>query len=142
MPIRQVSVAVKDKPGSIHEVCEILEKEQINIKAIIGTAKAEPAQLHMVTDDPDKAISVLNGKGFTTSSKEVLAVTAPDHPGGLNAILRTLHEIQVNVELIYPFIYLNNGEAILILEVDNVLEAKEVLNKHWIKVVGPEIYKT
>ncbi len=142
MPIRQVSVAVKNEPGSVHEVCEILEKEQINIKAIMGTAKEGPAQLHLVTDDPDKAISVLESRGFTTSSREVLAVITPDHPGGLNAVLRTLLEKKVNVELIYPFIYLNNNEAILILEVDKVLEAKEVLTEHWIKTVGEEIYKT
>ncbi len=143
MPIRQVSVAVQNNPGAVHEVCEILEKEQINIKAIMGTAKGSgPPQLHMVTDNPDKAISVLESKGFTTSSREVLAVTTPDHPGGLGAILRTLFEVGVNVELIYPFIYLNNNEAILILEVDKVLIAKEVLKKHWIKTVGQEIYKT
>jgi hypothetical protein len=126
----------------MHEVCEILEKEQLNIKAIMGTAKGGPPQLHLVTTNPDKAIAVLNSKGFTTSSKEVLAVITPDHPGGLNAILRTLFEKNVNVELIYPFIYLNNNEAILILEVDQVLEAKEVLNQHWIKMVGEEIYKS
>lgn len=142
MPIRQVSVAIKDRPGAVHEICEILEKEQINIKAIMGTAKGGPPQLHLVTNNPDKAIAVLNSKGFTTSSREVLAVITPDHPGGLNAILRTLYEKNVNVELIYPFIYLNNNEAILILEVDQVLEAKEVLNKHWIKMVGEEIYKS
>lgn len=142
MPIRQVSVSVQNRPGAVNEVCEILEKEQINIKAIMGTAKYGPPQLHMVTDNPDKSISVLDSKGFTTSSKEVLAVATPDHPGGLNAILRTLNEIKVNVELIYPFIYLNNKEAILILEVDNVISAKEILKKHWIKVVGEEIYKT
>lgn len=142
MPVRQVSVALRNSPGSVHEVCEILEKEQINIKAIMGTAKGGPAQLHMVTNDPDKSISVLDSKGFTTSSKEVLAVVTPDHPGGLNAILRTLLEKNVNVELIYPFIYLNSNEAILILEVDKVIEAKEVLKKHWIKMVGEEIYKS
>ncbi len=142
MPIRQVSVAIKNQPGAVHDVCEILEKEQINIKAIMGTAKAGPTQLHMVTDDPDKAISVLESRGYTTSSREVLAVITPDHPGGLNAVLRTLHEQQVNVELIYPFIYLSNKEAILILEVDKVLVAKEVLGQHWIKTVGEEIYKS
>ncbi len=30
MPIRQVSVAVMNKPGAMHEVCEILEKEQLD----------------------------------------------------------------------------------------------------------------
>jgi hypothetical protein len=142
MSVRQISIAVDNAPGKIHEVCEILEVQQINIKAIMGTGKTTPAQLHIVVDDPEKAVSVLESKEFTTSTKEVMAVTTPDHPGGLNAVLRTLYEVNINVELIYPLIYLNNGEAILILEVDDVLKAKAVLKKQWIKVVGKEIYKS
>ncbi|MBF0120048.1 MAG: amino acid-binding protein [Desulfobacterales bacterium] len=141
MPITQISIAVENKPGKLHEVCEILEKEHINIKGIMSSTKLEPVQLHMIVDDPDKALNVFNNKGYITASKEVIAVSAPDHPGGLNAVLRTLLEKQVNVETLYPFIKLSGGEAILILEVDKIIEAKEILKKHWIKTYGPEIYK-
>jgi len=141
MPVRQVSIAVDNQPGKLHEICEILEKEQINIKAIMAAARLTPVQLQMVVDDPDKAVTVLNTKGFLTSTKEVLAVSAPDHPGGLNAVLRTLLEANVNVETLYPFIKLTGGEAILILEVDNVLKAKDVFKKNWIRTHGIEIYR-
>ncbi len=141
MTIRQVSIAVDNEPGKLHEICNILEVEQINIKAIMSATKLKPVQLQVVVDDPDKAVSVLNGKGFTTSTKEVIAVSAPDHPGGLNAVLRTLIEVNVNIESLYPFIGLEGGEAILILEVDKVLEAKNIFKKNWIKIHGTEIYK-
>ncbi len=142
MPIRQVSIAVENIPGKLHEICDILEKEQINIKAIMASAKLEPVQLHVVVDDPDKAVNVLESSGYITSTKEVVAVSAPDHPGGLNAVLRTLQEADVNIETIYPFIRTDSGEAVLILEVNKTLVAKEVFKKHWIKTHGPEIYKT
>ncbi|MFH2130279.1 MAG: amino acid-binding protein [bacterium] len=141
MAIRQVSIAVDNEPGKLHQICDILEIEQINIKAIMAAARLEPVQLQIVVDDPDKAVSVLNSKGFTTSTKEVIAVSAPDHPGGLNAVLRTLIEANVNVSSLYPFINLTGGEAILILEVDKVLEAKNIFKKNWIKTHGTEIYK-
>ncbi len=141
MAIRQVSIAVDNEPGKLHEVCNILEVEQINIKAIMAATKLNPVQLQVVVDDPDKAVSVLNGKGFTTSTKEVIAVSAPDHPGGLNAVLRTLIEVGINIESLYPFIGLEGGEAILILEVDKVLEAKNIFKKNWIKTHNTEIYK-
>ncbi|MBT3226748.1 MAG: amino acid-binding protein [Deltaproteobacteria bacterium] len=141
MAIRQVSIAVDNEPGKLHEICNILEVEQINIKAIMAATKLKPVQLQVVVDDPDKAVSVLNGKGFITSTKEVIAVSAPDHPGGLNAVLRTLIEVDVNLESLYPFIGLEGGEAILILEVDKVLEAKNIFKKNWIKTHDTEIYK-
>jgi hypothetical protein len=142
MTIRQVSIAVENVPGKIHKVCEILEAEQINIKAIMSAAKLEPVQLQVVVDDPDKAVSILNSKGYITSTKEVIAVSAPDHPGGLNAVLRTMLEANINVESLYPFIGLEGGEAILILEVDKELEAKNIFKKNWIKTHGSEIYKS
>lgn len=142
MPITQVSIAVENTPGSLHRATSILEKEQINIKAIMAATQLSPAQVHMIVDDPERAVQVLQMNRFTVSTKEVIAVAAPDHPGGLNAILRPLIEAKVNIDCMYPFIYLKNDEAILILEVDKIKEAKEVLKKHWVKTYSTEIYKT
>jgi hypothetical protein len=142
MPITQVSIAVDNKPGSLYRASSILEKEQINIKAIMAATEMSPAQVHMIVDDPDRAVKVLQMNKFTVTTKEVIAVAAPDHPGGLNAILRPLIEASVNIDCMYPFIYLKGDEAIIILEVDKIKEAKEVLKKHWVKTYSTEIYKS
>ena len=141
MPITQISIAVENQPGKLHAVCDVLEKEHINIKAIMAATKLVPVQLHVIVDDPEKALNVLDNHGYTTAIKEVIAVSAPDHPGGLNAVLRALLEKQINIDTLYPFINPNGSEAILILEVDKILEAKEILKKHWIKTYGQEIYR-
>ncbi len=142
MPITQVSVAIPNTPGKLNELCEILEKEEINIKAIMASSVLSPVQVHLIVSDPEKAANVFKAHGMNVSTKEVIAVATPDHPGGLNAVLRPLLEGGVNVETLYPFINLRGDEAIVILEVDNIKEAKEVLKKHWVKTYGPEIYKS
>jgi hypothetical protein len=142
MTVTQVSIAVDNAPGSLYRASHILEKEQINIKAIMAATVLTPVQVHMVVDDPDRAVKVLQMNGFTVTTREVIAVAAPDHPGGLNAILRPLIEAHVNIDCMYPFIYLKGGEAIIILEVDKIQDAKDVLKKHWVKTYGSEIYKT
>jgi hypothetical protein len=142
MSITQVSIAVDNAPGSLFRASSILEKEQINIKAIMAATVLTPVQVHMIVDDPDRAVKVLQMNNFTVSTKEVIAVAAPDHPGGLNAILRPLIEAKVNIDCMYPFIYLKGDEAIIILEVDKIKEAKEVLSKHWVKTYSTEIYKS
>ncbi len=141
MPITQVSISIENKPGKLNELCDILEKEQINIKAIVASSVLTPVQVHMIVSDPEKAEKVLKNSNFHVSTKEVIAVATPDHPGGLNAVLRPLLESKVNIETLYPFINLRGDEAIIILEVDKIMEAKEVLKKHWVKTYSTEIYK-
>ncbi len=141
MPITQVSVALENKPGKLNELCDILEKEQINIKAIMASSVLSPVQVHMIVSDPSRAESVLRNSGLTVTTREVIAVATPDHPGGLNAVLRPLIEAHVNIETMYPFINLRGDEAIMIMEVDKIKEAKEVLKKHWVKTYSVEIYK-
>ncbi len=142
MPITQVSVAIPNMPGKLNEICEILEKEEINIKAIMASSVLTPVQVHLIVNNPDRAENVLKSNGFEVSTKEVIAVATPDHPGGLNAVLRPLRDSHINVETLYPFINLRGDEAIVIMEVDKIKEAKEVLKKHWVKTYGPEIYKS
>ena len=140
MPITQVSVAVENNPGNLSKVCDILEKEDINIKAIMASSVLSPVQVHMIVSDPVKAQNVLETEGYMISTREVIAVSTPDHPGGLNAVLRPLIEANVNVETLYPFINLHSDEAIVILEVDKIQEAKDILKKHWVKTYSTEIY--
>ncbi len=142
MPITQVSIAVDNNPGSLYKATSLLEKEQINIKAIMASSGLNPVQVHMIVDDPERAVNVLEMNKFTVSTREVVAVAAPDHPGGLNAILRPLIDAKVNIDCMYPFIYLKGDEAIIILEVDNIKEAKAVLKKHWVKTYDKEIFKS
>jgi hypothetical protein len=141
MPITQISVPLENEPGRLHTLCELLEKEEINIKAVMASSRQTPMQVHMIVDDPPKAASVLKSNGFEVSTKEVLAVATPDHPGGLNAVLRSLLESKINIETLYPFIGVHGDEAIIILEVDNIQETKRLLKKHWVKTFSNEIYK-
>ncbi len=141
MPITQVSVAIENRPGRLNEICDILEKEEINIKAIMASSVLSPVQVHLIVNEPERAENVLKSNGFTVTTKEVIAVATPDHPGGLNAVLRPLIEAKVNIETLYPFINLRGDEAIVIMEVDKIAEAKAVLKKHWIKTFSTEIYR-
>ncbi len=142
MPIAQISVSVENRPGTLNEICEILESELINIKGVMASSVLTPVQVHFIVDDPDKAENVLKSNGYDVSQKEVIAVASPDHPGGLNAVLRPLTQGDINIETLYPFIAPHSDDAIIILEVDKIKEAKDILKKHYIKTYSTEIYKS
>jgi hypothetical protein len=70
---------------------------------------------------------------------EVLAVEAPDHPGGLNAVLKPLKEMKINVNYLYTC--LRTGEnTVLIMGVDRLEEANQVLQKNWVHMYDEELY--
>ena len=141
MSVTQLSIAIDDTPGRLNQICEILEKEQINIKGFMAFSELDLHRFKVIVDTPEQAYNVLMANSFAVHSKEVIAVGAPDHPGGLNIVLRALKEAGVNVETLYPFITLKGDDAILIIEVDEIQKAKEILRSQWIKTYGPEIYQ-
>ncbi len=143
MSITQLSITIDNTPGCLNHICEILEKEQINIKGVMASSELSPnPTLKIIVDTPDQAYNVLLANGFVVRTNEVIAVGTPDHPGGLNVILRALTEARVNVETLYPFIALKGDDAILIIEVDDIEKAKDILRSQWIKTFSTEIYKT
>ena len=48
-------------------------------------------------DDPVKALNILRGNGHAVKETDVLAVECPDHPGGVNAVLKPLKNANINV---------------------------------------------
>jgi hypothetical protein len=82
----------------------------------------------------------LKSHQFIIKETDVIAVETPDHPGGLNAVLKPLKQHNINVHYLYPFIAIVGKKAIIILGVDRIDEAEKILNEHWLKTYGKEIY--
>jgi hypothetical protein len=140
MCIKQISVSLDNVPGSLSKVSEILGNEGVNIRAISVADTADISTVRFVVDDPTKAINILKAHGYVVKETEVLAVETPDHPGGLNAVLKPLKEANINVHYLYPYLGRASDQAIVILGVDKTEEAEKVLTQNWVHLLGKEIY--
>jgi hypothetical protein len=141
MPVTQISISLENVPGKFLEVSEILRAERINIRAISVADTADISTVRFVTDNMKKTASVLRSHGYAVKETDVLAVEVPDHPGGLQAVLKPLKAANINVTYFYP--YLGRGESgqpIVIIGVDKTEEAMEVLKNNWVHIFGKEIY--
>ena len=142
MSVVQISVVLENVPGMLLDVSERLGAEGINIRAISVADTSDVSTVRFVSDDPKKTSNVLNSHGYTVREREVLAVEVPDHPGGLQAILKPLKTAGINVHYLYP--YLGRGESgqpIIIVGVDKIDRAAELLKKNWVHTFGKEIYR-
>src|SRR4030043_1769297 len=119
MCVKQISISLGNTPGQFLAVSECLGNEGINIRAISVADTSDISTVRFVTDDPEKTVNVLKSHGYSIKETDVIAVEVPDHPGGLQAILKPLKASSINVLYFYPF--LGRGESglpIVILGVD------------------------
>lgn len=140
MIIKQLSVVLQNEPGKLSDLSELLGKEGVNIRAISVADTSELSTVRFVVDDPEKAINILQGNGFTVYATDVLAVETPDHPGGLTAVVRPLKNAGINVLYLYSYLGRVSDQAIVILGVDRIEDAQEVLAQNWVRTLGREIY--
>jgi len=141
MCVKQVSVSLENVPGKFLDVSELLGAEGINIRAISVADTSDVSTVRFVSDEPDKTINVLRSHRYSIKETEVIAVEVPDHPGGLQAVLKPLKGADINVHYLYP--YLGRGESgqpIIIVGVDKTEKAIEVMKKNWVHTFGKEIY--
>ena len=141
MSVKQISVSLENVPGKLLAISEYLGAEGINIRAISVADTSDISTVRFVVDDPDKCINVLRSHGYSLKETDVMAVEVPDHPGGLQAILKPLKAADINVLYLYP--YLGRGESgqpIVIVGVNQTEDATKVLKKNWVQTLGKEIY--
>jgi len=139
MPVKQISLSLENVPGKLSEVSEYLGGNGVNIIALSVAESTDISAVRFVANDPVKAVNVLESQGFKVKVKEVLAVEAPNHPGGLNALLKPLKEADININYLYTC--LGRGEnTVLIVDVDKMDLAMKVLKKNWVHMLNEELY--
>ena len=137
--MKQLSVSLENVPGKLSEVSDYLGDNGINIIALSVADTADISAIRFVASDPEKAVNVLRSHNYSVRVTEVLAVEAPNHPGGLNAVLKPLKEMRINVNYLYAC--LGRGEnTVLIMGVDKMEEAIQVMKKNWVHMYDEELY--
>ncbi len=139
MSVKQISISLENVPGKFSEVIEYLGENGINVIALSVADAADVSAVRFVSNDPEKASNVLKSHGYSVKITDVLAVEAPHHPGGLNAVLKPLKEANININYLYTCLA-RSENAVLIVGVDNMEEAERVLRRNWVRMIDEEIY--
>lgn len=138
MLIKQISIFIPNKKGSLSQLTDILIAHKIDIRAIAVFDTTEFGILRIVVDDPDRAIEVLNKEGVVAKVSKVIAVEPEDKPGSLNQIFSILRDSDINIEYIYSFIMRKKEMPYIVLKVDHQEKAVEELTANGINVINKE----
>ena len=127
MGIKQVSVFVENKKGSLHEITDLLAKAGIDLRSMCIADTSDYGIVRMIADDSEKAMRVLSEAGHTANVREVTAFAVPDEPGGLAKALNLLESNGVNIEYLYALVTTETDKAYTVLRTDDSAKAEAVL---------------
>ena len=119
----QISVFIENKDGRIKKAIDTLAKAGVNIRALSVGDTTKYGILRLIVSDNEKAIEALEEDGFIVKKSEVVVVSVPDKPNGLNTTLAILDDADINLEYIYAFVSSQPDEAIVAIKVENAEKA-------------------
>ncbi|MFX1446384.1 MAG: ACT domain-containing protein [Promethearchaeota archaeon] len=131
--LKQISVFLPNEPGILAKFTKVLMDKKINMRAISVAETADFGILRILVDKVDECIEVLKKNNYLVTTTDVIAVDVPDKPGALHEIAKLLGDNNINIEYIYSTLV--KDEAIIVLRIDNIDKAVEVLKKKGIKLI-------
>ncbi|MBQ7544132.1 MAG: ACT domain-containing protein [Synergistaceae bacterium] len=139
MNVKQISVFMDNKPGSLYEIAKVFADNNISIRALTVTETSDFSVVRVIVDNVLWASSVLKDGGFFTKIQEVIAAEVPNTPGGLNKVLGVIRDADVNIEYTYTILtgrYVIN--TCMILKLSDNLKAIAALKEAGIKILEQE----
>ncbi|HCE42406.1 MAG TPA: amino acid-binding protein [Lentisphaeria bacterium] len=136
MKIKQVSIFIENKAGTLSAPCKLLSDAGINIVTLCLADTNDFGIMRLIVKDWQKAKKLLESKDYAVKITDVVAIEVEDRPGGLASILSVLEKSKLNVEYMYAFTSGKNGRAVLVFCFENPDEAVQILSSKGINVLG------
>ena len=127
--LNQISVYLINRPGVLAYFMERLSEAKIFIHALTVAETEEYGLLLLLVDKFDKCIELLERGDYIYSVVEVIGIrVGDDNIGGVYKLSKLFGGKDINIEFIYSTII--EGEALIILKVDNTEKAEELLKSN------------
>ena len=127
MSLKQLTVFVENKQGTLVSITDTLAKNDVNIRALSIADTQDFGILRLIVNDNDTAVKTLSDAGYLIKITDVVGVKIGDAPGKLSAALKVLDENKINMEYLYAFMARTEKHAYVVLRVADNAHAEKAL---------------
>jgi len=124
--MRQFEVLVDNKAGKLADVCEVIAKAGINIRAVSTENKNGKGLIRLVTDNEDLTRDALIKAKMNFKEFEIIPARLMDRPGELAKVARALANLKIDIHSIF-LLGKDNGTTEVAFKVSDIKKAKEIL---------------
>ena len=136
MAIKQLTVFVQNKKGTVVSVTDILSKNNINLRALSIAETQDFGILRLIVNDEKTAEKVLAEAGYLIKVIDVIGVKIGDEPGKLTEALDVLDKSDINVEYMYAFMTRTEKHAYVVLRGEDNAVAESALAGAGFKMIS------
>lgn len=139
MFVRQLSVFIENRPGSLQEVTKALKDYNVNILSLSLADTSEYGLLRMIVSKPDEAKKILRENGFSAMVTDVIAVKLQNQVGMLQELLQVICDKGLSVEYMYALASTQIGA--MIIKTSDGAAAADALQRAGLEVLdGDTVY--
>ncbi|MBR6916549.1 MAG: acetolactate synthase [Clostridia bacterium] len=135
MAVKQISIFLENKQGTISDVTDLLAKNGVDLRALCLADTKTFGILRIIAEDTERAAAIIKEAGQTFNVREVVCFFVPDEAGGLAKVLRILDDGGVNIEYMYAVIANKADHASIVARVDDNEKTEALLRGAGIEVL-------
>ena len=104
--MKDLTVSLEDRPGTLADLGEALGKAGINIEGMCAVASEGRSIIHLLVTDANAARAALEGAGIKVEGEaepliSELASDQVDRPGAIGQMARAMADAGVNIQVVY-----------------------------------------
>lgn len=135
MAIKQLSIFVENKEGTLVTITDALANAQVDIRAMSIADTQDFGILRLIVSDIEKGKEALEKADCFVSITNVVGIAVNDQPGSLAKVVRILTDNKINIEYMYAFVTSSKKFACVVLRVADNNQAEKILNENGIKLL-------
>lgn len=125
--LKQFSVPMINKPGSMANICSALAEAKVNIMAMSIFEATEQGLLRIVVDKPEIARLILSRLNSSVTETDILAVELPNRPGVMAGLAEKLGREHININYAYGTTSTPGHQPIVVVKVQYPEKAMKAL---------------
>ena len=118
----QISIYAENKKGAMSTITGLLKDAEINIMSILTNDSGEFGTVRMLVSDVPLAKKVFEDAGYQVHIDRVIGIYMEDRCGGLNEILQSITDSNINIHYIYISYDRENASPIAIMKTSSYAE--------------------
>ena len=127
MAIKQLTVFVENKQGTLVSITKTLSQHNINMSALSIAETQDFGMLRLIVNDTETAEKILAEEGYLIKVNDVVGVKIGDAPGKLSDALAVLDEKKINMDYLYAFMSRTEKHAYVVIRVEDNAAAENAL---------------
>ena len=125
MTIKQLSIFIENKSGTLIKVLDLLSKANIQIIASTVADTQDYGIYRVLCNAPAKAYLLLKEEGINVQLADVIALSIDDEPGRAAQAVKTISDAGVSISYMYSFLW--KGKGVLAFRANPSEKATEII---------------